>query len=1447
MEAMVENLHELDNAEVSQSRAARSLETFALGCFPSKMFSHTPAAHNSSTFLTHYPRKSETLQLQSSNKEMAVYEKIRLLQLRLREGLRAWKRRTSSVALRIRKGFNRSKLSSVANTHKMASIILPVIAVTGVIRKISDITGNLIVGEALGRYWLKEDMEWIEREMRRIESYLADVDAIISTQDVSQRLLKFVDDITNLAEYVEKTIVVYENLSGKRKGLCGCFVTCTWSRHQLVMKIEKIRRRVTEITEAKSRYGLPDNPDKAKTDPVDRRRSYSHFDEPNVIGLDRQVDTLISRLENSESQGYFISIVGMPGVGKTTLAKKVYNSAKNFICLAWVYVSQNPSILELMKDIARQVGLVKEQREENLIENLYCFLKGKRYVIFLDDIWDTNTWDNLKVGFPNEGMSIVITSRYSSVGRGIGGESSLHELQPLDPNSSWELFSTLIMAHEENNIMNIPSELEDVGRLIIEKCGGVPLAIVTTAGMLRRRERRPDVWSRVLNSMDRDQECSNNLALKAPKSKLFDASNNTSLNSIIEGHRTTNHMFGNCKISMNRIDQKLESEHLKSILQNFRFIKVLRVECQTLPSFLPKKISNLVGLTYLELRGDGSLEVPRTISNLRSLETLDVQGCEEVTLPTVIWKMQRLKHILLPLSAKFQSSSKCWNLKIEEVNLPNLQTLYTLNGNSMSVKFLEKFTNLRKLGLWCSMEEIGVLLKDSIPISNKMESLILQIRDDDPNIASKMFSRYYSTIPEILSSNQNIDSDSPRLNFSVYGNLVDLYLEGSIRKLPELPMSLNKLALAGSRLEQDPMEELGKLSNLKKLQLRANSYIGSKMVMSDSCFFPSLEVFILEPMPALKTLKVEGEVMPKLKCPRINCKIKLEIHSERLRNIFTEFNNYLMGMSSPSLSEINFALPNDDFSWDEEEEDEIEDSVIQPTSRITDKGKDLLHETKSGEEIVGIQTATFGPDHVTPAYIDTEQCGFQKKLRDKLLQKQLELEKHKTESSVVQAQMEADIKELEEQLNGGAGADTVQEKTLDFEIEVVTYPTKEVEDDNATLDGASPSVVAFYNELKSTALTPNVVYSVELNPGIYGTKMRCWFESQDFTSVCLMKEISSNCILLYQTYLFRKLKELSLTNKYAFIDPTIASKGSGTTGNRAQDLNSKLGVLVPSQLALVPFNVGIHWVLLVIDPYTNTVHIFDSIKDSLNKDVHQEIKDVLDPAFKLFDAAKQLNLRETISYEIVQCPCQSGDTECGYFVMRFMRDIIDKNDTPLNSLYNYSVAFSQDLLDEIGCHPCYVHYPTRSLSQVQGIERVLEGFSDEIPADCYSLMYDLEVSMEALQNVHLVEKGASFAYQFYQTSQRHYWKLDRWRSLRLVLLERRYPMDLKRNKETSQGETQSLLNFMGDIEKLAKYVENTIIVYRNLFGEKKRSYGCFGIVQSRHIIVMDIEKIRAGI
>ncbi|KAL2500597.1 putative disease resistance protein [Forsythia ovata] len=667
-----------------------------------------------------------------------------------------------------------------------------------------------------------------------------------------------------------------------------------------------------------------------------------------------------------------------------------------------------------------------------------------------------------------------------------------------------------------------------------------------------------------------------NLCISEATKSKFDISNNTFSNSITEGHRTTSHLPANCKISTKRAflhlkgDQKLEQEHFKSIDQNFRFIKVLRVEYQTLPSFLLDKFINLVDLTYLELRGDGRLEVPRTISNLRSLETFDVQGCENVTLPTVIWKMQRLRHILLPVLAKFQNVSKSKNPKIE-VNLPNLQTLYTLNGYSMRVEFLKEFTNLRKLGIWCSMEQIGILLKDSIPISNKMETLILQINEDDPNIASTNFSRYFS-------SNQNLGSASPQLNFSVYGNLVDLHLEGSIRKLPELPISLNKLTLAGSRLEQDPMEELGKLANLKKLQLRAYSYIGSEMVISESCFFPSLEEFILEPMPALKTLKVEGEVMPKLKCPRINCEIKLEIHSE---------------------------------------------------SNITHKANELLHE----EEIVETQTAAL--DGAPPSVIA--------------------LYNEKT-SEVIQ--LTSNI--------------THKANELLHEEEIVETQT-------AALDGAPPSVIALYNEKTSTLLAPSAVDSFELNPGIYGTMMPFWFDNQDFTSFCLMKEITANCILLYQTYLFQKLNESSLTKKYVFIDPTIASIGSGMTEDRATELNSKLGVLVPGQLALKPLNVGMHWLLLVIDPYTNTVHIFDS----LNEGVHQQIKDVLDPTFKLFNADKQLNLSTTISYEIVQCPRQSGNTECGYFVLQFMRDIINKHDTQLKSLYNDAMAFPQELLDEV--------------------------------------------------------------------------------------------------------------------------------------------------------------------
>ncbi|KAL3329336.1 hypothetical protein AABB24_036437, partial [Solanum stoloniferum] len=241
--------------------------------------------------------------------------------------------------------------------------------------------------------------------------------------------------------------------------------------------------------------------------PLDRRRLFLHADETEVIGLEDDFNTLKAKLLDQDLPYGVVSIVGMPGLGKTTLAKKLFRHVRHqFECSGLVYVSQQPRAGEILRDIAKQVGLTEQERKENLENNLRSLLKIKRYVILLDDIWDVEIWDDLKLVLPEcdskIGSRIIITSRNSNVGRYIGGDFSIHVLQPLDSENSFELFTKKIFTFDNNNNWdNASPDLVDIGRSIVGRCGGIPLAIVVTAGMLRARERTERAWNRVLESM----------------------------------------------------------------------------------------------------------------------------------------------------------------------------------------------------------------------------------------------------------------------------------------------------------------------------------------------------------------------------------------------------------------------------------------------------------------------------------------------------------------------------------------------------------------------------------------------------------------------------------------------------------------------------------------------------------------------------------------------------------------------------------------------------------------------------------------------------------------------------------------------------------------------------------------------------------------------------------
>ncbi|XP_052199493.1 toMV susceptible protein tm-2-like [Diospyros lotus] len=397
----------------------------------------------------------------------------------------------------------------------MADMVL-----SGVVRKLADIAGNLIVKEGSRLFKLKENILWIEDEMKCIQSYLEDADAI---QPGSRGLTDLIRIMWDLAYDVEDIMDAYfPKLSplgrNNRKGCLGWFSNAKTAR-DFALEIEEIRRRVEEISRRRQTYQAQDTSGRAERDTWDPRRSFPHIEEVNVVGLDEHIVELVAKVSDEDLEHRVVSITGMAGLGKTTLAKKVFNSVRQrFQCSAWIYVSQQPNVNELLQDIARQVGLTEKERKHNLVGNLFHFLSRNRYVLVLDDIWRIEPWNALKNGIPLSSMigsRIIITSRYKYIGIQIGGQNFLHELQPLGQENSRKLFFKMVMAALLNTVEGSdPSELENIGEKILKRCGGVPLAIVVTAGLLLAREKTKHAWQGVLKSMGQDEDqCSKIFAL----------------------------------------------------------------------------------------------------------------------------------------------------------------------------------------------------------------------------------------------------------------------------------------------------------------------------------------------------------------------------------------------------------------------------------------------------------------------------------------------------------------------------------------------------------------------------------------------------------------------------------------------------------------------------------------------------------------------------------------------------------------------------------------------------------------------------------------------------------------------------------------------------------------------------------------------------------------------
>ncbi|PHU08257.1 hypothetical protein BC332_24746, partial [Capsicum chinense] len=244
----------------------------------------------------------------------------------------------------------------------------------------------------------------------------------------------------------------------------------------------------------------------------------------NMVGRDDQKERLLEDLTVSYSgEPKVIPIVGMGGIGKTTLAKEVYNHEsilQRFDVRAWATISQQHNIkeilLSLLQSTIKMDGTVKTKGEPELADMLQKSLKRKRYLIVLDDIWGCEVWDGVRQCFPTEdnaGSRILLTTRNDEVACYADTENLSLRMSFMDQDKSWSLFKSAAFTNEA-----LPSEFETVGKQIAEKCHGLPLTIVVVAGLLKSKRAIAD-WENVAKDVksfvtnDPDEQCSRVLGL----------------------------------------------------------------------------------------------------------------------------------------------------------------------------------------------------------------------------------------------------------------------------------------------------------------------------------------------------------------------------------------------------------------------------------------------------------------------------------------------------------------------------------------------------------------------------------------------------------------------------------------------------------------------------------------------------------------------------------------------------------------------------------------------------------------------------------------------------------------------------------------------------------------------------------------------------------------------
>ncbi|KAG5612957.1 hypothetical protein H5410_024238 [Solanum commersonii] len=405
------------------------------------------------------------------------------------------------------------QLNSTVNYRKTSLKIIRMVDV--VVSYAVEKLGNFLIQEVSLRQSLRENVLWLRNELSFMQAFLKDAE---KKQEQDNLVQQWVFEITSVANETVSILEAY-SLDAAKDGDHAK----EDKLHNIGKNIQSLKKRVMDMSRKRDTYGITHINNNAEEGSSNRandlsstsirtlRREVSYADEDQLfVGFQEVFQRLLDELLKKESRRNVISIYGMGGLGKTTLARNLYNSPSlitTFQTRAWICVSQQYSTQNLLRSIIKSIEgcsqemlkMLKEMSENDLETHLRNLLKECKYLVVVDDVWHREAWESLKRALPdnNTGSRVILTTRKEEVAERVIDKGFSHKLRFLNKEESWDLLCKKL--HPENKMVGadlFSPSMEKLAKEMVEKCKGLPLAIVVLGGILSYRK-GVDEWQKV--------------------------------------------------------------------------------------------------------------------------------------------------------------------------------------------------------------------------------------------------------------------------------------------------------------------------------------------------------------------------------------------------------------------------------------------------------------------------------------------------------------------------------------------------------------------------------------------------------------------------------------------------------------------------------------------------------------------------------------------------------------------------------------------------------------------------------------------------------------------------------------------------------------------------------------------------------------------------------------